>query len=299
MRVSSSTIFESGLNAIQNQTASLLKTQQQIATGRRILTPADDPIAAGRALELMQAAAVNKQHTQTNTIAAKNTLQLEEATLSNVTQVLQNFRELAVRSGNPTLSNSDRQALAAEAQARYQELLGLSNTTDGSGQYLFSGYQGNTLPFTQTSGAAVYAGDQGVRQIQIGASRQLPVSHHGAEVFQPGTTDDPFLTISNFVTALQSGTFSTSDLNAALGGTDNAMARVLRVRADIGARLNEIDAAIATGGSFDIEYQQTLSDLQDLDYAEAITRLDRQRTTLEAAQKSYLAVSNLSLFQFI
>lgn len=184
MRISSNTIYDSSISAMQQQNAKLLQVQQQISTGRRILTPADDPIGAAQALQVTQSQSTNAQYS-TNAGAASDSLTLEESTLGSITSLLQDVRVLAVNAGNGTLSSSDRAILATDLSGRYQQLLGLANTVDGSGQYLFSGYQGGVRPFTESApGTVNYNGDQGQRLIQISASQQLAVSDAGSDVFQ-------------------------------------------------------------------------------------------------------------------
>jgi flagellar hook-associated protein 3 FlgL len=184
MRISTNTIYDSGIATMQQQTERLLRTQQQIASGRRILTPADDPVAAARVLEVSQAQSINTQY-GTNSGTAGDSLGLEESTLGGVTGLLQNVRDITNNAGNPILSQNDRASLANNLRGRYQELLGLANSTDGSGQYLFSGYQGGIRPFSESApGVVTYNGDQGQRLIQISPSRQIAVSDAGADVFQ-------------------------------------------------------------------------------------------------------------------
>ena len=182
MRVSTQTLFDTGSRAIQDQQAGLFKTQQQIATGRKILTPADDPAAAARVLEESQSLAVTQQHA-VNRQAAKTALGLEEGVLDGVSNALQNARTLAVQAGNPALADADRAAIATELRGIRDEILGLANSTDGNGQYLFSGYQGGTRPFTQTAASVAFQGDEGQRLAQVGPSRRLAVNDSGAEVF--------------------------------------------------------------------------------------------------------------------
>ena len=184
MRISTSTIYDSGVSTMQQQTERLYKVQQQISSNRRILTPADDPVAAARALEVSQSQSINTQY-GTNGGSASDSLSLEESVLGNIYGLLQDVRDVAVNAGNPALSPSDRASLANDLRGRYQELLGLANSVDGNGQYLFSGYQGGTRPFHESApGTVVYNGDQGQRLIQISASRQIAVSDAGADVFQ-------------------------------------------------------------------------------------------------------------------
>lgn len=184
MRISSSTMYDSGIAAMQRQTESLLQVQQQIASGRRILTPADDPVAAARVLEVKQPQALNEQY-GVNIGTANDSLALEESTLGSISRLLQDVRDIAVNAGNPVLSQRDRASLANDLRGRYQELLGLANSVDGGGQYVFSGYQGGTRPFNESApGTVVYNGDQGQRLIQVSASRRIAVSDAGVDVFQ-------------------------------------------------------------------------------------------------------------------
>lgn len=184
MRISTSMLYETGITGIMQLQQGQSKLQQQIATGRRVLTPSDDPIAAATALEITQVKGINEQY-QTNIENARAALLLEEQALGDVTRLLQDVKALAVNAGNPVLSNENRASLAVELQGRYQELLGIANRTDGSGQYLFSGYRGGTQPFTEAvPGTVSYNGDEGQRLVQIGASRRLAISDAGSAVFQ-------------------------------------------------------------------------------------------------------------------
>src|SRR5574340_820492 len=183
MRISTNTVYEQGIATLLQQQESLLKTQQQVATGRRVLTPADDPVAAARALDVSQADSANNQYA-VNRNSAKSNLGLEESTLQSLTGLIQDMRTAILNAGNPVLSNSDRAAIVTELRGRLDQLTGLANSTDGTGQYLFSGYQGNTKPFTLTATGAQYWGDQGQRLIQIGAARQIGVSDSGSDIFE-------------------------------------------------------------------------------------------------------------------
>lgn len=425
MRISSNTIFEAGIRPIQQQQVDLLKTQQQLSTGRRILTPADDPVGSARALEVTQSSSLNGQYT-TNRKTATSTLGLEESILGSVTSLIQDLQTVAVNAGNPTLSNENRASLATELRGRYQELLGLANSNDGNGQYLFAGYQGATKPFTETSpGNVAYNGDQGQRLVQISASRQLAVSDAGLDVFlrirngngsfvtaasatnagtgvidggivldptkwaaaankdftikfavdgsvnPPVTTYDIidnvsgnslltgaapaavgpyprtytsgsaislknqgaepafdygvqlaiegapaggdtftvkassseslFSSLDSLIVALQtkSGTALTNSLNTALTNLNNALTNVSTVRASVGSRMKEVDTAQSAGEDLNLQYQQTLSNLQDVDYAKVISELAQQQTSLQAAQQSFVKITGLSLFNYL
>jgi flagellar hook-associated protein 3 FlgL len=184
MRISTAMIYDLGVSSLQQRQQDQVRLQQQISSGKRILTPSDDPIAAAAALNVKQSQALNLQY-KTNGDTAKSQLSLEESALSDVTTLLQNVRTLAVNAGDPTLTNADRTSIATELDSNYQQLLGIANRGDGNGQFLFSGYQGATQPFGETSpGVVAYSGDAGQRLAQIGPARTIPVNDSGDAVFR-------------------------------------------------------------------------------------------------------------------
>jgi flagellar hook-associated protein 3 FlgL len=159
----------------------------QLSTERRILTPADDPVASARVLEVSQTKEMNEQFA-TNRASARSSLTTVEGALQNAGNLLQDIQELAVTAGNGTMLPKDRQLLATELEGRLADLLGVANSTDGAGGYLFSGYMATTQPFTTTPGGADYKGDQGQRQLQVAASRRMPLSASGSAVFENNPT---------------------------------------------------------------------------------------------------------------
>ena len=187
MRISTLNIFNTATNQLGTLQSGIARTQMQLATERRILTPADDPVASARALEVSQAQEMNAQFA-TNRMNARSSLSHVETTLQDAGNLLQDIQQLAVNAGNGTMVLSDRQALATELEGRLEDLLGVANTSDGAGGYLFSGYMATTQPFTRTPGGAQYQGDQGQRQLQVGASRKIPLSASGASVFENNPT---------------------------------------------------------------------------------------------------------------
>jgi flagellar hook-associated protein 3 FlgL len=431
IRISTNTLFDQGIGTISDRQRSLLDAQQKVSTGRRVVTPADDPIAAGRILDLSQAKAATTQFIE-NAGSASASLAVSEQSLQGVIRSLQDVRSTIISAGNATLGDSGRAILARELRGNYQELLSLANATDGQGNYLFAGYRGQTQPFSESApGTVQYAGDQGQRLLQISASRYVPISDAGSEIFQrirtgngdfaaaaavgntgtgtigigaltdpaawnangnpanftirfdvngatnpatttydlvdnvsgnslltgaaasatgpylrtftPGSainlrsqgaepafdfgatvsvggnpvdadvftvsqspTQSVFATVNNLITAL-STTISTpaqnakltNDLGAALANIDQAINRSLDVQTAIGSRMKEIDATEATNIDLGLQFEESASNLRDVDYAKAISDLTLQRTLLEAAQKSFVQVQGLSLFNLL
>ncbi len=187
MRIASSTIYETGASQLSTLQSSLARTQQQIATNRRMLTPADDPIASARALEVTQSQSVNAQFA-VNRQNARAALSEQELALTGATTLIQDVQSIALKAGNATLSAADRESLAVELSGHLEDMFGLANSTDGAGDFMFGGYKTETAPFARTAGGAQYLGDQGQRQLQASTSRQVPVGDSGSAVFENNRT---------------------------------------------------------------------------------------------------------------
>jgi flagellar hook-associated protein 3 FlgL len=184
MRVSTSQIYSIVNIGMSNAQTAINKTQEQMSTGKRVLSPADDPVASTTILQLNAELSRVQQYTK-NIDSGSNSLNLEETALDSVVSLIQRMQELAVYAGNTAvLSRSDYQALAAEVESRTQELLNLQNTRNASGQYIFSGYQGSTQSFVDVGGGNFkYQGDDGQLRIQASSTVSVAVSDSGKRIF--------------------------------------------------------------------------------------------------------------------
>jgi flagellar hook-associated protein 3 FlgL len=187
MRIATSTIFEAGTRQLGTLQSDMAKLQLQMSTNKRVVSPSDDPIAASRALEVTQSQSINTQ-LDTNRANARSSLSQEEVILNGVTELMSSVQELVVKAGNASLGDADRASIATELEGRLSDLLGLANSTDGNGAYMFSGYKSATQPFNQTATGAQYDGDQGQRSVQIGSTRSIPISNSGSAVFENNPT---------------------------------------------------------------------------------------------------------------
>ncbi|WP_456445887.1 flagellar hook-associated protein FlgL [Thiolapillus sp.] len=300
MRISTAQWYRQGVDSMLRNQSNLSKTQLQLASGQRLLSPADDPSAATRALELDSMLATVDQY-QRNADMAESRLRREEDVLDGTGNILQRVRELAVRATNGTLSAGDRQAIAEEVRQHLDGLLALGNATDTNGEYIFGGYRTDTPPIADNgSGNYTYQGDQGQRLLQIGSSRQVASNDPGDQVFMgiddgAGGSSNTFAILHDFVTDLEANTPSGTTLTA----LDNALDKVQAVRTRLGGRMNAIDNQRGINESFSLVMEQNRSDLKDLDYAEAVSRLQQQQLMLQASQQSFMKVEGLSLFNYL
>lgn len=427
MRISTSQIFDSGARGIGRNQVDLFKLQNQLSTGRKILTSEDDPIASAQVLVLTQSKEVSAQFLK-NQSDAQGKLNIVESQVASASDLLQNVRDRLVQAGSTSLSNSDRSYIAQELEARFSELMGIANAQDGSGNYLFSGYQGAVIPFSATASGVAYQGDDGQRLLQVDASRQMATNVTGKELFEavrngngvfatstggnagggntgtgvidqgsvknlaawnsgindstlwsntppigveigfavngatgeleyslyevgvgapisgpnqfvpgqsidlmngatnlgisvvikgqpsagdtfavtPSTNQSIFTTLRNAINALTQGvgggntpTEYVNDLAGGLQNIDQALENVNKVRSTVGSNLKELDSLANSGEDLQLQYTSSLSALQDLDYAQAITDMSKKMMQLEAAQLSFKQISQLSLFNIL
>jgi flagellar hook-associated protein 3 FlgL len=401
-RISLAQIFTQGLRGILNSQSQVYKTQNQLSSGKRVLEPSDDPAAAAQILQLNQAQSEVSQYKK-NITGAQNNLGLEDSQLDNVNTLLTRVHELVVGAGDGSLTQSERQGIAAELQQRLEELGGLANTRNANGEYIFAGFQGQQAPFVQSGNAYTYRGDAGQRYVQISSSTFVPVNDSGKDIFvavdsnrlptaagatntgsatiamgqitdqaqfkanfnsvpytvtidtsgstpqytitdgggasvqtgdyvsgeaiqfngaqidivgtpangdtftvdQPAT-QDVFTTLGKLVDGLNSLSDSADDklrlrdlISESLDNLDSAQTNISTVRAKIGARLNVLTSTSGLQDGVSLTNQKVLSQVQDLDYASAISQLNMENLTLQAAQQSFAKISGLSLFNFL
>jgi len=412
MRISTLQSFNLSLAQMQKGQTELARVQEQVSTGKQILRPSDDPVATARVLKLELELARHDKFGE-NIDATERRLQLEEITLDQINTATDRMRELALQAGNGTINDSNRATIAGELRQLQEHVLGMMNTQDSGGEYLFGGGKGFEQPFEkQGDNSFVYNGDDGQRLIQVGPQLKVATTDSGRSVFNvipddiavktlgatadtgavtvsvtdPTTSDfrefadqygDVTLSITNItagppdtydyelldsagvsITGPTAATVGTpvefgglsidyqgavpaADLGpvtlraeqgrhsilstleelatlletpvtdkisqqALLDGVGKALSELdvakegnLKVRTQLGARMNVLESAGESNADVKLFNESALSSLQDLDYAEAITRFTLQETALQAAQATFSRVSQLSLFNYL
>ncbi|VTU22323.1 Hook-filament junction protein [Variovorax sp. PBL-H6] len=184
MRISTQSFYARSMNDIGSQQQQLFRIQQQLAAESKFLTPADDPVAAARALGVSDTLAQSSQYAASRGRATLS-LSREEDALKSATEILQNVKTMVVQAGNGTLSDADRASLATAMQSNLDQLVNVANADDGNGQFLFAGYKSANPPFVAQAGGGVqYMGDQGQRLVQVDVARQMSAADDGRSVFQ-------------------------------------------------------------------------------------------------------------------
>ncbi len=305
LRIATSQIYQQSAKNMGERQVALVKVQQQMATGKRLLTNADDPVGSARLLSLNEEVSRYDQY-QRNTDLANGRLNIEETILEGASEILQRNSELAIQANNGVLNDENRKAIAGEIRQLRDELLNLANTQDGNGEYLFAGFKSDQQPFTtDTSNPPIvtYNGDAGQRLIQAGPTLHIAVGDPGSSAFGGATaagTADLFKTLGDFITVLETpGPLNQTAAASVQAGIKAGLTQIDGIRAKIGARMNALDDQQNVNGDFAVHLKQTISDIGDLDYAEAATRLSQETLILQAAQQSFIKIQGLSLFNYM
>ena len=324
MRIATSTAYSQGVTSINNQNFNLNKTMLQLSTGKRIVVPSDDPAGAARVLGLNQAKSRTEQF-QKNIDTVKSSLQIEETALDGIVNVLQRVRELSIQANNDTYDGTQRSDIALEIQEHFEAITGFANTTNGNGEFLFGGFDNRNVPFENVGGVVHYNGDQGQQFLQIGAARQIASGDNGYDLFMnirgsdngDTTVANPvnrppmsvFVIVKELEIALSSNAGLTppnsaqeefhDSMSRIIGNIDTALGHIVDSQAAIGARLNATESQENVNEDYLVQLASTLSDTQDLDYTEAVSRLEQQQIGLQASQQTFTKIQGLSLFNFL
>jgi flagellar hook-associated protein 3 FlgL len=397
MRVTQNMEQAQFLTALNQLESNISTTQNGISTGLAFTTASENPVGAGLVAGYNQVLAQSQQYTS-NGQSATGSLNTEDSALTQLQSQLQSLRDLALEANNATESPSDLSAIATQVQQIQGSILSLANTQDGEGNYIFAGYSTQTQPFAQTATGATYSGDQGQRQVQIGAGQTVVVGDNGDLLFNqvkngngtfnvtaastntglgiigatavtdpagyvagaysinftapnayqvvssggtvvtsgtytsgqaitfagmqvtlsgaptagdsfavaPSTDQSVFTTVQNLANALQQSTATpagqaqlNNSIVSAINGIDQALNQTQTVQTSVGARLNTITTAQAVATTQQTQLQQSISNIQSLDYASAVTNLDSQSTTLSAAMEAFTQTQGLSLFKYL
>lgn len=295
------------VNSMLSKQTEIANTQEQLALGVKLVRPSDDPPGAVRALILDESLKLKEQY-QENIGMARGRLAQQDAVLGSVTDVLQKVHDLGIRSLNASLSASDQQAIGDEVRQLLGQITNLANTSTSTGEFLFAGLKSKTQPFTGSAvtGGYVYNGDSGRRNTTIGAGFDINDNDPGDAVFvvaapatdpsaPPAAADNVMNLVFQFAQHLSANQPDSYDV----ARIQQALDTVSAARASAGARLAALDQQEDLNDRLTTDEKSLLSQTRDLDYTDAITRLNQETTALEAAQQAYAKVQKLSLFNYL
>ena len=302
MTISTSYLFDRALGQMTDLQTRISKAQDQLATGKLVVSPSDDP----EKISVMQRlkSALNRQDSYANTLQAAGVrLNAQENAVRNSSTILVRIKELALQASSDTMNSEDRTNIASEIEGLQKDLLSLANTTDVNGNFVFGGSRVSSAPFSVEAGIASYQGDQADVQAEAGDQRKVQISRPGSAVFAGTIRADSgervgfFQVLEDLKTAISDSTYA--DMQRGLEELDKLQSGFSQAVVQIGTELNVVENQTKIIDDTRIQLQTTLSQVQDTDYTEAITRLQKEMLGLQAAQSSFAKTSDLNLFTYI
>lgn len=298
MRITNKYMADNLVQAIMRSTEALAKIQEEVSTGKKVNRLSEDPISAPRILDynaLLSAADQYKKNSEFGLAWAQQT----ESTLGSVSEVLIRIKELAVYQSTDSATAETRKATANEVWNLYQELIRLGNTKF-QGRYIFSGFLTDTQPFVKDANNTVtYKGDTNTLSIDISEGEKIAVSLTGSEVFQgQGISGvDIFGVIKAVAEAMDNN--DREGIAAQLDNLSNSIDQINQERAKVGSVITRLQNNIQLLEGYKSNMTDLLSQLEDTDMADAMTRLATQQVLFQASLAAAAKVMGKSLLDFL
>lgn len=305
MQVSTSYLFDRSAKQMVSIQNDLAKSQAQIAAQKQVLNPSDAPDQAAAITRLNSVIA--RQDTYTTALnQVQSRLDAESTTLTSASDVLVRIKELAVQANNGTQGTTSRLAIATEMKGLRDQLLSLANSTDPSGNYIFSGSKVHTPAFAQdTNGKVTYQGDQTRMNVAVGDHRTIPINRAGTNAFVRVVRTENgvekgygfFDSVDSLIAGVTTG--DKTSMQRGLTEMDALHNGVVLAQAESGTDMKVVEQQGASIDDTKLSLKTALSKIQDLDMSTAITDMQKLMLSLEAAQSSFAKTSQLSLFKYL
>jgi flagellar hook-associated protein 3 FlgL len=281
--------FRANLNRTQSR---YFDAQRSLTTGRRINAPGDDPLGTAVSLSMRSFRAAAEQFGK-NLHQAKAQLGFAESALDEVGKTMKRSYELALAGANGATTQEGREGMIREVEQAQKRLLDLANSRGHSGQYIFAGQRSDARPFTVENGALAYHGDDLDVLVEIGPGETMAVNLRARTPFQ-----EAYAQLEDLKTSLQGGNVSRLS-DVVIPGIQGAQKRFTEERGSLGARLRLVEENQQHHARRIDELTKGLSEIEDVDMADAILQFKMAETAYHAALQTVTQASRMSLMDFM
>ena len=308
MRVTNNMIFGATTRNANAHLSKLFDLQNQLATGKKITRPSDDPTATDRAM-LLRGTLKQQEQYQENIRDAGTWLKITDGALDEAYSVMDRARELAVRGVNDTNQESQRVAMAEEVKQLREQLQVIANS-EINGRFVFGGtmtvaqptaappfslpYPNPVPPATEIT----YAGNGVLMDVEVVPGVTLPFNTPGAAAFgDPADADRAFKVLEDLENAMRGG--DPSLIGTQIGRLDVAMDRVSTERAVVGSRINRLDLLENRYADAAISYRERLSETEEPEFADVVSQLMQQEAVYQASLAASSRIIQPSLLDYL
>jgi flagellar hook-associated protein 3 FlgL len=295
-RMSSEQMSRNFLADLQGNYRSLADTQRQVSTGKRIITPSDDPVGIAIALGLRRDQRAGEAWSR-NIDDSLTWLNTTDRALGQALDVVQRARELAVQGGNGTLSAESRALIAAEVDSPKSQFVEIGNSSLG-GRHIFGGTATDSPPFDPATETAVTPVNTALINREVAQGSVISVNITADRLQDPpGATADIFTVLTTLSTALQTSDFD--GITQSLGALDAHQDNISALRGEGAAKINRLELTASRFEAQRIATGDQLSRIEDVDMAKAITDLSMKESVYRAALATGARVMQPSLIDFL
>jgi flagellar hook-associated protein 3 FlgL len=292
MRVTQQMIHQNSLRHMNQNLSRLEKANYQVSSGKQLHRPSDDPNGVSKAMNLKSALAANEQY-ERNTNEATLWLDETDQTINDMVNVMQRVRELAVKGNTDTLSDHDKSIIATEVEELTEQVRTFANSKV-NGNYLFNGQKTKESPFPNKDSYENDPFDTGAKSFTIADGVVVQANVTADKLFGTATDNTSlFQTLNNLADGLRTGN------PIPLEQIDKGIERILSTAAEAGAKQNRVEAVANRIEDSNLELKSMLSKIEDIDYAEAITRLKSEESIYQATLAASAKIIQPSLMDFL
>lgn len=305
MRITNNMLSSQLLLNLNRNAQQMNNTQTQLATGRKINKPSDDPVGITYSLRYRAELSSNDQY-QKNVDSAISWLEFNDTVMNQAGNVVQRLRELTVQASTGTNPQSALDSIKEEVKQLNEQLIDISNSKL-NGKYVFNGETYDVKPYNfpsnadgtlDTTNATSIITDKGKINFIVGESVQLPINVSGNEVFGTDTEEDNLFGImNNIMKALTEG--DQKELSNQLDNIDTRMDKMLSIRSEIGAKTNRVDLMMGRLEDLGINLTDLQSKVEDADYAELAMQSKIQENIYNASLSAGAKIISPSLVDFL
>jgi flagellar hook-associated protein 3 FlgL len=304
MRITNNMVFGATTRHAKAHLEKLFNLQNQLATGKKITRPSDDPTGTDRAM-LLRGTLSQQQQYQENIQNAGTWLKITDGALDEAHSVLGRARELAVRGANDHQQENERIAMAEEISQLREQLQVIANS-EINGRFMFGGTKtivqpGYDLPYPDPAlptDEIVFAGNDVPMDVEVVPGVTLPFNSTGNTVFGvAGNPDSAFVALKELEEALRAG--NSDAISTQIGRLDVAMTRVTTERAVVGSRINRLDLLEERYADAEVSYRERLSETEEPEFADVVSQVMQQEAVYQASLAASARIIQPSLLQFL
>ena len=306
MAISTGNFYKTTTDQMNTVQSSLSKIESQLSSGTQNTQASDDPNKASLILGINSEIALQTSYQDTIT-SVSSRLQTEDSALQNVNTLLSQFNQLAIQAATSTVSANDRVTIANQMTQLKAQILSDTNTQDGTGAFVFAGSNSNQPAYAQDAqGNVTYQGDQNSMQVSVGDSLKININTPGTNAFVNVDRSDGkggqvgvsfFQSLNDTISAVKNSDMP--NIQRGIGELTNLTQGVNNALANVGSNESLATNQSSVLSEVTLRLNKTLSDVQDLNYTQAITNMNRDQLALQAAQSAFAQMTKNSLFNYI